>query len=85
MAALMGPVGFMGLWLLWKGRESDSANWWDLLWNSGLMGPVLSLMVLPNLALFWWHLRQGSDEGASGVLAATLFYGILVVLIKVLV
>lgn len=85
MAALVGPVGLMGAWLLWKSRDPESAGWWDLLWNSGLLGPVMSLMVLPNLALFWWHIRKGSDEGASGVLAATMLYGVLVVLIKVLV
>jgi hypothetical protein len=44
----------------------------------------LTLSVLPNLGLFWWHLRKGSDEGASGVLAATLVYGVLVMLIKML-
>ncbi|MEY3246357.1 MAG: hypothetical protein RIT39_26 [Bacteroidota bacterium] len=84
MAALVGPVGFLGLWVMWMGRSQEGSGWWDLLWNSGLLGPVLSLTVLPNLGLFWWHLRKGSDDGASGVLAATFLYGILVILIKML-
>ncbi|NBU70636.1 MAG: hypothetical protein EBS53_04180 [Bacteroidetes bacterium] len=93
MAGLAGPWMMMGLLVAYRmqsgsmesATDNDSSavsDWWDLLWRSGLVGPLLSLAVLPNLALFWWNLYRQSEKGAGGVLVATFIYAVVVVLIK---
>ena len=93
VAGLAGPLVMMGLWMVYRmqtgsmegaGVQGVSAlsHWWDLLWGSGLVGPLLSLAVLPNLALFWWNLYRQSEKGAGGVLVATFMYALVVVAMK---
>jgi len=92
-AGLVGPWVIMGLYVVFRlqvGSTEDSditaapavSEWWRLLWGSGLFGPLLSLAVLPNLALFWWNLYRQSEEGAGGVLVATFVYALVVVAVK---
>ena len=77
VAGLAGPLVMMGLWIVYRmqtgsmegaGVQGGSAlsQWWDLLWGSGLVGPLLSLAVLPNLALFWWNLYRQSEKVPEG-------------------
>jgi hypothetical protein len=94
MAGLAGPWVIMGLFVAYRlqagsmmgasdsSSVSSASDWWPLLWGSGLFGPLLSLAVLPNLALFWWNLHRQSEQGAGGVLVATFMYALVVVAIK---
>jgi hypothetical protein len=93
LAGLAGPwiiLGFLAMYRFQTGSEGDfgesdgsvASEWWNLLWMSGLFGPVLSLAVLPNLALFWWNLHRQSEQGAGGVLMATFVYALVVVAVK---
>jgi len=93
LAGLAGPWLIMGLLVAYR-LQSDSgeglgalggsviSEWWALLWGSGLFGPLLSLSVLANLALFWWNLYRQSEKGAGGVLVATFLYALLVLAVK---
>lgn len=60
-------------------------RFWDLLdhpteWP--VMGAVLSLGSLPNLALFFYFLQLNKENKAKGVLTAVVFAAITVLLIK---
>jgi len=90
-AGLAGPCLCLFLFGLFAGGmegtgtsvwEGNMRTWSEVLWRSGLLGPLLSLAVLPNLALFWWHLNRDSEAGAAGVLAATMLYAVLILAFK---
>ncbi len=93
LAGLVGPWIMIGLMVAYRmqagsmGRVGDTdgsaaSKLLGLLWGSGLVGPLLSLAVLPNLALFWWNLYRQSEKGAGGVLVATFIYALVVVAMK---
>jgi uncharacterized membrane protein len=53
------------------------------LWRSDLLMKIMSLCVFPNLFLFLLYIRRKMDRISRGILAATLFYALLVILSKI--
>ena len=43
---------------------------------------VLSLAALVNLALFFLFLKFNIEKGARGILASTIFYGFIIIILK---
>ena len=85
-AGLAGPCLCLFLFGLFAGGmegtgtsvwEVNMRTWSEVLWRSGLLGPLLSLAVLPNLALFWWHLNRGEQIslGFNLALFALVLFG----------
>lgn len=66
-------------------RYYAGAQFWELYNHPAewpIMGAVLSLGSLPNLALFFYFLRIDKESKAKGVLSAVVFVAVAVLIIK---
>lgn len=50
--------------------------------SKGILASVLSMMVLPNLLLFFLFLKMEKMKSVKGVIAATIIFGIIVYIAK---
>lgn len=48
----------------------------------GKLSHVISLSLLINLLIFFMNIKTNRDEQARGILSATIFYGIIILIIK---
>lgn len=58
------------------------AEYWEFLFSSGNMAAALSVALMANLPVFIYYMSENCYETMRGVLGATLFYGLLVVIFK---
>jgi multisubunit Na+/H+ antiporter MnhE subunit len=66
-------------------RYYAGERFWELYHHPAewpIMGAVLSLGSLPNLALFFYFLRINKEYKAKGVLSAVVFIAVAVLIIK---
>lgn len=55
----------------------------ELIATKGLFSRILSLAVIPNIAIFFLFIWKNKLSAARGVLAATMIYAIVVFAIKI--
>ena len=81
---LGGMIGFLGPWVaLWSYYQFNFSGiefsvFLDRLLYTTLFAPMLSLAVLINLFLFFGFIWLNKDDGAMGVLFATILYAFVV-------
>lgn len=65
-----------------KNKGYTPAEFWDFLILMGIFGKLLSLCVVPNLAVFFVFIWRNLLLSARGVLAATLITAIIIIFYK---
>ena len=82
MVGLIGPPVAMYSFYYFNYRSIEFQVFIDRLLYSTLFAPVLSLCVLINLLLFFSFIWVNKDEGAKGVLFATILYAFVILGMK---
>lgn len=64
-----------------------SARWtlseyWERIWVNGIFLPLVSLFVLVNLGVFFLYFQTYRHNAARGVIMATFFYALAVMVLK---
>ena len=62
--------------------NADVMDTYDSIVKINKLPHVMSLSVLINLLLFFMNIKTNRDEGAKGILLATILYGITIAIIK---
>jgi len=57
-------------------------QYWDFLFASGNIAAALSLAVIMNLPVFFFNLWRNKYETVKGIIGATLFYALLIIIFK---
>ncbi len=82
LVGLLVPASVLALYVL---ATTDNRGIIDSLLETQrirLLAPLLSLAVLPNLAVFYLLLQRNKYQSVRGVILATLFYALLIVFLK---
>ena len=77
--------GFMTAFIVYVAFFTEDSNpiaMYKQLIAIGKLSHVISLSVLINLLIFFMNIKTCRDEQARGILLATIFYGITIVIIK---
>ncbi|HUM47458.1 MAG TPA: hypothetical protein PLD84_11045 [Chitinophagales bacterium] len=80
---LVFPV--IGFLLFYVFAFSDSMSlqvYWNQLFNTSKMSAALSLSIIMNLPVFFFFLSDKRYENVKGIVGATIFYGIFIILFK---
>ena len=75
-------IGFLLFYVFAFSEEMSLKHYWDSLFETAKMSAALSLSLILNLPVFFFCLWSNRYETVKGVLAATIFYGVLVILFK---
>ena len=88
LGAFLGLVfpalGFLLYWLVFFSDSMTVRGFWNFLFASRNISGALSLSIIMNLAIFFYGLSNNKYETVKGVVAATIFYGILIIMFKFL-
>lgn len=80
---LIFPIA--GFILFYVFAFSDSMtlhDYWAELFNKSKMSAALSLSIVMNLPVFFFNISNKKYESAKGVVGATIFYGLFIILFK---
>jgi hypothetical protein len=78
----ISPVIFFLLYYIFRFGHYSFTDYLQLLIESKKLVNVVSLSVLPNLAPFMLFINSNRYSSGRGVLAATIFLGILIFIVK---
>lgn len=82
MAGLILPTAALLLFFAWKGEEGGLLSFFIRQQQNRLLSPLLSLAVLPNLAVFWIFIKRNQYLQVRGIIMATLLLAICVIVLK---
>jgi len=77
-------AGYLLLWLFRFSDQYKLADFWEILFYKHEMSAVLSLSLLMNAPVFFLNTSNNRYRNAYGILGATLFYGLLIIIFKFL-
>ena len=78
----ISPVLFFILYYFFRFGQYSFTDYWNILIETKKIVNVLSLAVLPNLAPFLLFINSNRYSSGRGVLAATMFLGVLIFILK---
>jgi len=82
---LIFPVaGFLLYWVFMFSDRMSLTAYWDFLFTSRNISSALSLSIILNLPLFFFNISNNNYETVKGVVGATIFYGVLIIMFKFL-
>ena len=79
---VIAPIAAFVVYVAFFIEDSDPIGMYKQLIAIGKLPHVISLSVLINLLIFFMDIKTYRDEQARGILFATIFYGISIVIIK---
>ena len=79
---LVAPIAAFVVYVAFFTEASDPLSIFKQLVAIQKLSHVISLSVLINLLIFFMNIKTYRDEQARGVLLATIFYGILIAVLK---
>ena len=79
---VIAPIAAFVVYVAFFTEDADPKGMYKKLVEIGKLSHVISLSVLINLLIFFMDLKTYRDEQARGVLLATIFYGITIVIMK---
>lgn len=82
LGLVLPVVGFLLYYVFFFSEHMSLAEYWDFLFTSGNIAGALSLSVIMNLPPFFLSIRNNRLETVKGIVGATLFYGLLIVIFK---
>ncbi len=77
-------IGFLLYWIFLFSQSMTLSEYWNFLFTSGNISAALSLAIILNLGAFLYHLTNDNNETVKGIIGATVFYGVLIVIFKFL-
>ena len=82
LVGLLVPATAISLYFLATGENRGIIDSLAETQRIRLLAPLLSLAVLPNLAVFYLLLQRNRYQSVRGVILATLFYALTIVFLK---
>ena len=82
IVGVIAPIAAFVVYVAFFTEDSDPIGMYHQIVEIGKLSHVISLSVLINLLIFFMDLKTYRDEQARGVLLATIFYGITIVIMK---
>jgi hypothetical protein len=79
---LLCPVIAMVLFFYFKADVHNLNTFWNFLIGTQILSKLISLCVIPNLLIFFLFIWTDKLISARGVVYATLFYAIVVFVVK---
>jgi len=77
-------LGFVLYYVFFFSDKLSISEYWDFLFNSRNISSALSLAIILNLLVFFYNLSVNNYENVKGVVGATIFYGVLIIIFKFL-
>lgn len=75
-------IGFLLFYVFAFSDRISLQDYWNELFNRSEMSAALSLSIVMNLAVFFYTISNKKYESAKGVVGATIFYGVFIILFK---
>lgn len=75
-------IGFLLFYVFAFSGEMSLQDFWDGLFGNSRMSAMLSLSIVANLPVFFFCITNKRYETAKGVIGATIFYGVFIILFK---
>jgi hypothetical protein len=79
---IVAPIAAFVVYVAFFTEDSDPIGMYKQIIEMGKLSEVISLSILINLLIFFMNIKTNRDEQARGILFATMFYGIAIVIIK---
>ena len=79
---IVAPIAAFVVYVAFFTEDSDPICRYNEIIENGVLSEVISLSILINLLIFFMNIKTNRDEQARGILFATMFYGIAIVIIK---
>ena len=79
---IVAPIAAFVVYVAFFTEDSEPKGMYKQIIEMGKLSHVISLSILINLLIFFMNIKTNRDEQARGILFATLFYGISIVIIK---
>ncbi|MBX7109287.1 MAG: hypothetical protein K1X61_11625 [Chitinophagales bacterium] len=75
-------IGFLLFYVFAFSDQLSLEMYWNQLFNTSKISAALSLAIVMNLPVFFYFLSLKRYETVRGVVGATIFYGIFIILFK---
>lgn len=75
-------IGFLLYYVFLFSDSLTVSEYWDFLFESENIAGALSLSVIMNLPVFFFSLWNNRFETVKGIVGATIFYGLLIIIFK---
>ncbi|MEO6168234.1 MAG: hypothetical protein ABIO98_12005 [Chitinophagales bacterium] len=75
-------IGFLLFYIFAFSDSMSLQYYWNRLFNTSKMSAALSLAIVTNLPVFFFFLSSKRYENVKGIVGATIFYGIFIILFK---
>lgn len=75
-------IGFLLFYVFAFSEAMSLQQYWNHLFNTSKMSAALSLSIVMNLPVFFFFISGKRYENVKGVIGATIFYGIFIILFK---
>lgn len=80
---LIFPIaGFLLFWIFAFSSQMSLQQYWDSLFTTDKISSALSLAIVTNLPVFFLLIWRNWLQASRGVIGATLFYGLLIIIFK---
>lgn len=80
---LIFPIaGFLLFYAFAFSSQMSLQKYWDSLFDTGNMSSAISLAIVANLPVFFILIWKNWLDACRGVVGATLFYGLLILIFK---
>ena len=84
LGLIFPAAGFLLFWIFRFSDQLSLEEYWNSLFLTGTMSAALSLSIILNLAIFFFNLSNNNYETVKGIIGATVFYGVLIIIFKLL-
>jgi hypothetical protein len=75
-------IGFLLFYVFAFSDKISLGEYWNNLFNKSVMSAALSLAIVANLPIFFLSIWGSRYETAKGIVGATIFYGVFIILFK---
>ena len=82
IVGIIAPIAAFVVYIAFFTVDSDPIGMYKKIVVMNKLPHAMSLSVLINLLLFFMNIKTNRDEGAKGILLATILYGITIAIIK---
>lgn len=82
LGLLFPMIGFLLFYVFAFSDEMSLQQYWDQLFNTSKMSAALSLAIVMNLPVFFLNIWNSKYENAKGIVGATIFYALFIILFK---
>ena len=82
LIGLIAPIAAFVVYVAFFTEDSDPLAMYKQIVVMGKLSHIISLSLLLNLLIFFMKIKTYRDEKAKGILSATMFYGLIIIIIK---